>query len=451
MKSIKNFRRTIFFLFASVFLFPIYALSYQGFDIQVLDSEESDADGFIVVGYNGQDEIVTVPKEIGGIPVIEIGDRAFSENRLASFVIIPEGVEKIGLRAFYNCANLEIVKIPESVTEIGQNAFEHSEKLKKITLPSKLKTIEENLFANCYSLSEVKLPEELEKIKERAFAHCENLVDITLPSSVSEIGQGVFMDCPKINVKVSALNENLRAIQQGKGLISKDGKKLVAYFGTKSYLIVADNFTKIGAFAFYENKSLRKIEFPRTIKNIEKDAFKGCENLKDVVVENISAWNKIDFENQYANPLMYSENFYLNGEVVKALAFGESITEIKNYAYAGCKSLVGVSFEKNLASIGEGAFADCKNLAYIKNLSSGIKVGNDAFKNVPVFGQMQKDFKDGDLKNRFENQNETEPEEFHESVVEYDENELDSPYDMSKKSEAADSDFDSAELIFEEE
>jgi len=64
---------------------------------------------------------------------------------------------------------------------------------------------------------------------------------------------------------------------------------------------------------------------------------------------------------------------------------------------------------------------------------------------------MQKDFKDGDLKNRFENQNETEPEEFHESVVEYEENELDSSYDMSKKSEAVDSDFDSAELIFEEE
>ncbi len=431
MISVGNLKKTCFTLLASVLLLPVYALSYQGFDVEVLEAENDGIEGFVVTGYRGEDQIVTIPSNIGGIPVLEIGDEAFSGNRGISFVIIPETVSKIGLRAFYNCTGLEIIKIPDSVTQIGANAFAYAENLKKIRLPSNITVIEESLFANCYSLTEIRIPDSVTQIKTNAFSHCDslkilvfsdnatsiaqgiltgcksletvklpakmqkipggffaalqNLESVTIPKDVKVIERGAFADCPKISVKVDSRNENFRAIQKGKGLISTDGKTLVSYFGSKSNLIISDNFTQIAPNAFAGNKKLKSITIPRTITKIGSDAFADCTNLFAVNIENIGAWNKIDFENSGANPLRHAKAFNLNGNTVRALSFGSSVSEIKPYAYSGYRELVSVSFGTSVTVVGKEAFADCTGLKYVKNLEKNTKIGKDAFRNVPYF------------------------------------------------------------------
>ena len=72
-----------------------------------------------LVQYNANtaetDSILVIPSQIGGVPVIGIGENAFSGIDSLSYVYIGEGILFIGKGAFSNCASLEIVNISSSV------------------------------------------------------------------------------------------------------------------------------------------------------------------------------------------------------------------------------------------------------------------------------------------------------------------------------------------------
>jgi len=73
---------------------------------------------FGVRQYGRRSEVLSIPKSIGGLPVVSIGDNAFyNHNELVS-VTIPEGLTSIGSGAFQSCGLTNIV-ISESVTNIG--------------------------------------------------------------------------------------------------------------------------------------------------------------------------------------------------------------------------------------------------------------------------------------------------------------------------------------------
>ena len=66
-----------------------------------------------ITGYTGDEEAVTIPSTINGLPVTTIGVAAFENCRLTS-VLIPNSVTSIGDYAFANCAALSSVAIPEA-------------------------------------------------------------------------------------------------------------------------------------------------------------------------------------------------------------------------------------------------------------------------------------------------------------------------------------------------
>lgn len=89
-----------------------------------IDYEYEEHDGYIIITrYTGTETELTLPSEIGGLPVCEIGDYAFKDCSVVS-VTIPSSVKKIGWFAFSGCSRLESVGIPSSVTSIGYGAFD---------------------------------------------------------------------------------------------------------------------------------------------------------------------------------------------------------------------------------------------------------------------------------------------------------------------------------------
>lgn len=114
----------------------------------------------------GQTPAVTVPDEIDGCPVVEIGDYCFSQtahlpdhryfisdhlgngdrfdgnlNTITELcgsyvenVCIPDSVVKIGNYAFYNCRNLAKLEMGNQCHTIGSDAFINCYKLQKIDL-----------------------------------------------------------------------------------------------------------------------------------------------------------------------------------------------------------------------------------------------------------------------------------------------------------------------------
>jgi len=80
-----------------------------------------DGKGVVILGYTGSSQTVSIPPQINGLPVVEIGHSAFMVMDLTS-VTIPYGVTYIAAMAF-NRNQLTSITIPASVSRIGLGAF----------------------------------------------------------------------------------------------------------------------------------------------------------------------------------------------------------------------------------------------------------------------------------------------------------------------------------------
>ena len=78
---------------------------------------------------------VIIPASYNGLPVTEIGNRAFIDTNITS-VTIPSSVTRIGDWAFERCFSLTSINIPSSVTFIGEEAFLSCFGLTNITVNS---------------------------------------------------------------------------------------------------------------------------------------------------------------------------------------------------------------------------------------------------------------------------------------------------------------------------
>ena len=68
-------------------------------------------------------EEITIPKEIGGVPVLEIAGRAFRRCFSLKTVVINARLTRINMYAFYECINLTNINIPSSCEVIGHCAI----------------------------------------------------------------------------------------------------------------------------------------------------------------------------------------------------------------------------------------------------------------------------------------------------------------------------------------
>ena len=66
---------------------------------------------------------LTIPEQIGGLPVTSIGGYAFQSCTGLTSVTLPASVTSIGYGAFDSCIGLTSVTLPASVTSIGRYAF----------------------------------------------------------------------------------------------------------------------------------------------------------------------------------------------------------------------------------------------------------------------------------------------------------------------------------------
>lgn len=92
-------------------------------------------------------------------------------------VVILNGVSSIYDSAFENCTGVTSVAIPNDLFSVGQKAFKGCSGLKAITFGDKYSTgiaIEYAAFADCTGLTEVTLPDKA-RVRRNAFTGCENI------------------------------------------------------------------------------------------------------------------------------------------------------------------------------------------------------------------------------------------------------------------------------------
>lgn len=79
--------------------------------------------GITIVKYIGKQTSVNIPNKIEQLPILKIGENAFSETNVKS-VSIPSSCEEIDWFAFYGCFALTTVYVSSNVDTIGYGAFD---------------------------------------------------------------------------------------------------------------------------------------------------------------------------------------------------------------------------------------------------------------------------------------------------------------------------------------
>ncbi|MBR3987885.1 MAG: leucine-rich repeat protein [Clostridia bacterium] len=280
----------------------------------------------IIAGYNGTEEVLTIPDTIDSCPVTEIMYNAFADNTTLKKVYLPDTVTTIDYNAFRNCFNLEYVELPNGLIRINEGAFENCRKLNINALPESLEYIGGFSFHDCEAVTSLHIPEGVTYIGSYAFSWCTNLSEISLPSTLEHIGDDVLW---KTVYASNPDNWEGDCLYYNTYLLDTNAEFLGEIHIKEGTEILSDSA--------FQNSDVRTITMPDTVTKLSPDCFSYCINLRNI-------------------------------------SLSPNIKEIPPYAFNDCRDLTAFEIPHGVTAIGEKAFWNCVSLSYIEIPSSVVEI-----------------------------------------------------------------------------
>ncbi|MCR3761867.1 leucine-rich repeat domain-containing protein [Clostridium felsineum] len=162
---------------------------------------------------------ITIPEEIDGKSVNNIGEESFFQHKDMISVTVPQSITSIEGSAFYRCYALEKITIPKNVKQMGNNPFFRCSSLTHISVALDNKNFSELdgvLYNNDKSVllaypegktnESFTVPSSVIKIDGSAFGYnCEKLKTIIIPSNVIDFPDyNMFVYPDQITLKVKS-------------------------------------------------------------------------------------------------------------------------------------------------------------------------------------------------------------------------------------------------------
>lgn len=244
---------------------------------------------------------IVIPNEFMGKKVKAIGERAFSINQYISSLVLPDTIEVIEEYAFYG------------------------NYIPKLTLPNNIKVIEKSAFGEC-NIEELYLPDSLEVIGERTFGFADyKMTYVNVPKNVKSIGPDAF---EYANITAFECMEN--DVEY-----SYDGNSRV-YFESIAYE--------------YENVVY--------VLHNDKTATVGKINYLE---SNITLFDKINYNNNEYLVTTIEEKAGFNSKLSE-IVIPNTVTTIKNSAFAHNENLIKIDIPNSVLVIGEKVFDESYNV-----------------------------------------------------------------------------------------
>ena len=168
----------------------------------------------------------------------------------ASTVVIPDtinGIEVTQIGGFANHDELTAVVIPDTVKEISTGAFQNCFNLASVQMGANVEKIGSYAFDGTFET--IELPDTLVEIGECAF-NGQDLIELNLPSNISMIGGGVFC---RLKITTLTIPGSLKVIEEQ---------------------------------AFSGCEQLKEVIIEDGVETIEESAFEGCTELEKIVIPN---------------------------------------------------------------------------------------------------------------------------------------------------------------------
>lgn len=295
-----------------------------------------------------------------------ICDGMFSGCANMQAIILPNNILSIGERAFDGCSSLSSVTIPDNVISIGRDAYSRCPSLRSVYISdlfvwcSKIDFEGNNanplcngadLYINNQLISDLFIPDDITEIKEYAFQGCSSISSVTMFENVTSIGYAAFDDC-----------SSMFSINMSDGLVSI-GERAFSNCSSISSVTIPNSVASIGNAAFSGCSSLSSITIPNSVTSIGHHAFITFSQLS-INISDLSAWFRIEYKGSGC-PFGSGWKLFLNNKEITELLVPNDITEIRDYTFNGCSSLLSVTIPNNVTSIGAGAFMYCRSLAEV--------------------------------------------------------------------------------------
>ena len=257
--------------------------------------------------------------EFGG-EITSIGKAAFVECKSLKTIDLGSKLEKMGPLAFFRCSALTEITLPDTVKRIDESAFKQCTSLRKIRIPNGLEVLGNEIVTGCEQL-EFNIYQGMQYLGDeknpylilvgRSDASQKHLIvhedtrfipdnKTFFGSDIQSIYIGKSVECiyglseedyrsgvPFSNMdaleKIEVSPENKTYHASGNCLIETAAKSLVQ--GCKNSVIPDDGSVEIiYGFSFQYQDGLVSLVIPNSVKTIGIHAFRGCANLKWLVI-----------------------------------------------------------------------------------------------------------------------------------------------------------------------
>lgn len=345
--------------------------------------------------------------------ITEIGETAFWCGKITK-IRIPKNVTRIDRYAFRNCDIRELV-IPEKVTFIGEYAFANNPNLTKVTnLSEELIELDKQPFGQMYAdsklagfegklvssdgrclinnnkliacapsglteytipetvteigdyvfmwndhLHKIGIPSNVRKIGKESFAWSDVLLEVTVPATVEEVGYGAFQLCSVL--KTANIYNDMIAERQFYNCPELDSK-----------LIIPDQVTSIGAYAFCECANVTEVVIGSGVRNIGESAFSSCSLKSIYIPENVETIGDGAFK---CETLEKIEGKFASGDNM-CLIVDNTLVQL---ADAKGKTLIEYTIPEGVKVIGSSVFSQYANLTRVTIPEGVEKIGMHAF------------------------------------------------------------------------
>ena len=290
--------------------------------------------------------------------------------------IIGDDMTSIPKYMCYGMSNLKSVTIGNSVTNIGYQAFYGCSGLKSITWNAKnypaFSNYSDNPLYNIRTqITEFIIGDEVTSIPKYMCYGMSNLKSVTIPNSVTSIGKDAFYGCSGLE-KVIVPNFDIKNWCSIDFSSSSSGNPLSYAHHLYSdenteitKLVIPDDVTSIGNYAFYNCSGLTSVTIPNSVTSIGSSAFQNCSGLTSVSIP---------------NSVSSIGNFVFRGcSGLTSVSIPNSVTSIGSYAFSSCSGLTSITIPNSVTSIGSSAFYNCSGLTSVTIPNSVTSIGSSAF------------------------------------------------------------------------